>query len=294
MPRNSSGTYTLPEPAFTPNTPIVSAAVNSDFDDVASALTDSLSRSGDGGMQAALPLNIAGFFYQGDTDTGMSRPSANTQVITCGGVDVVEVTSTGVEVLGTPLVPIPVGIIWPYGGTSAPSGFLLCYGQAVSRTTYASLFAVIGTAYGAGDSATTFNVPDLRGRIPAGKDNMGGSAASRLTGTTMTPDGNTLGAVSGNNQTVTLAANQIPSLTSVNASQAITVASASIAYDTSTLTTNTAPGSVGQILTNSRTIGPLSSSGNNSISVTYTNGSQQAVPNVQPTIIANYIIYAGA
>lgn len=56
----------------------------------------------------------------------------------------------------------PVGSIQAYGGTTAPSGWLLCQGQAVSRTTYAELFKAIGTAFGAGDGSTTFNVPDLR------------------------------------------------------------------------------------------------------------------------------------
>ena len=67
-----------------------------------------------------------------------------------------------------------------YGGPRALC--LLCYGQAVSRTTYAALFAVIGTGYGAGDGSTTFNVPDYRGRVLAGADNMGGVAAGRLSG----------------------------------------------------------------------------------------------------------------
>jgi microcystin-dependent protein len=53
---------------------------------------------------------------------------------------------------------------------SAASGWLLCNGSAVSRTTYASLFDAIGTAYGAGDGSTTFNLPDLRGRVPVGVD----------------------------------------------------------------------------------------------------------------------------
>jgi microcystin-dependent protein len=56
----------------------------------------------------------------------------------------------------------------------------LCYGQAVSRTTYANLFAVISTTYGTGDGSTTFNLPDLRGRAVAGLDNMGGTDATRL------------------------------------------------------------------------------------------------------------------
>lgn len=56
----------------------------------------------------------------------------------------------------------PIGCIQAYGGTTAPDGWLICNGAAVSRTTYAALFAVIGTSFGAGDGTTTFNVPDLR------------------------------------------------------------------------------------------------------------------------------------
>ena len=60
------------------------------------------------------------------------------------------------------------GIIHAYAGSTAPDGYLMCDGAAVSRTTYAALFAVIGTTYGAGDGSTTFNVPDLQGRFPLG------------------------------------------------------------------------------------------------------------------------------
>lgn len=62
----------------------------------------------------------------------------------------------------------PVGSISAFGGSAAPSGWLLCQGQAVSRTTYAELFSVIGTSFGAGDGSTTFNVPDLRGEFLRG------------------------------------------------------------------------------------------------------------------------------
>jgi microcystin-dependent protein len=64
----------------------------------------------------------------------------------------------------------PTGSILMYGGTSAPSGYFLCNGDAKSRTTYAALFAVIGTSFGYGDNSTTFNVPDLRGRFIRGTD----------------------------------------------------------------------------------------------------------------------------
>lgn len=63
---------------------------------------------------------------------------------------------------------MPTGSVIPYAGESAPDGWLLCDGAAVSRTTYAALFAVIGTTFGSGDGSTTFNLPDLRGRVAVG------------------------------------------------------------------------------------------------------------------------------
>ena len=62
------------------------------------------------------------------------------------------------------IISVPVGAILPYGGKSAPSGFLMCDGTAVSRTTYANLFAVIGISYGTGDGINTFNLPNYRDR----------------------------------------------------------------------------------------------------------------------------------
>jgi microcystin-dependent protein len=62
----------------------------------------------------------------------------------------------------------PTGSVTSYAGSSAPDGFLLCQGQAVSRTTYSDLFDIIGTTYGVGDGSTTFNIPDLKGRVIVG------------------------------------------------------------------------------------------------------------------------------
>lgn len=81
---------------------------------------------------------------------------------------------------------IPAGVVMPFAGATAPGGWLLCEGQAVSRATYKRLFQAIGTAFGVGDGSTTFNIPDLRGRVAIGLDNMaeaGGSegAANRVT-----------------------------------------------------------------------------------------------------------------
>ena len=63
-----------------------------------------------------------------------------------------------------------------------PSGYLKCNGAAVSRTTYADLFAIIGTAHGAGDGASTFNVPDLRGEFVRGWDDARGVDSGRVFG----------------------------------------------------------------------------------------------------------------
>ena len=65
---------------------------------------------------------------------------------------------------------IPTGAMMDFAGSAAPLGWLLCDGSAVSRTTYPALFGVLGTTYGAGDGTTTFNVPDLRGRVAVAAD----------------------------------------------------------------------------------------------------------------------------
>ena len=74
----------------------------------------------------------------------------------------------------------PVGSILAYAGSSAPTGWLLCQGQAVSRSTYAALYAAIGTVYGTGDGSTTFNLPDLQGRTVIGSGSGSGLTARTL------------------------------------------------------------------------------------------------------------------
>ena len=68
---------------------------------------------------------------------------------------------------------VPAGCIQMYGGSTVPGGWLLCNGAAISRTTYASLYAAIGTIYGAGNGSTTFNLPDFRGIFPRGAGTSG-------------------------------------------------------------------------------------------------------------------------
>jgi microcystin-dependent protein len=77
---------------------------------------------------------------------------------------------------------VPTGAIMQFGGSSAPSGYLLANGVDVSRTTYAALFAVYGTTYGSGDGSTTFGLPNIKGRFPIGKGDAGITATLGATG----------------------------------------------------------------------------------------------------------------
>lgn len=74
------------------------------------------------------------------------------------------------------------GMVQMFAGSTAPTGWLLCHGQAISRTDYATLFAAIGTTWGAGNGSTTFNVPDLRGRAPIGAGSGSGLTSRTLGG----------------------------------------------------------------------------------------------------------------
>jgi microcystin-dependent protein len=157
----------------------------------------------------------------------------------------------------------------PFAGASAPSGWLLCFGQNVSRSQYGELFAVLGTTYGSGDGSTTFGLPDLRGRVVAGVDNMGGTAASRLTSTTITGGGDAVGEVGGG-QTHTLTEAQIPAHTHVLNSNRAPIDGAFGAYRW------------GQSTQASTAVNPTTTS----------TGGGEAHNNVQPTMVLNYIIKA--
>jgi microcystin-dependent protein len=116
--------------------------------------------------------------------------------------------SSGIGAVGF----VPVGVVVPFAGSTSPAGWLLCFGQAVSRTTYAGLFATLGTQYGEGDGSTTFTLPDMRGHVAAGRDNMGGETMGRLTSAGSGINGTVLGAAGGF-QTHTLTSAQMPSHT---------------------------------------------------------------------------------
>ena len=127
----------------------------------------------------ALTISLNGT-SQGAYD-GSAAKSIN---ITAAGVGALpsEGTAADANKLGghSPQWWMPTGMVVPYAGAAAPDGWLLCQGQAVSRTTYAQLFSVIGTTYGSGDGSTTFNLPDMRGRVAVGSDaNLGAKAGAK-------------------------------------------------------------------------------------------------------------------
>lgn len=197
------------------------------------------------------------------------------------------ISSTNIDTASLPAGAV-TGTIVPFGGSSVPSDWLLCYGQAVSRTTYASLFTILSTTYGSGDGSSTFNLPDLRGRVPGGKDNMGGAAANRLTTAGSGVDGTTLGA-SGGAQTHTLSEAQLPSHTHSGST-----ASAG-AHTHSMNVLGPPPGSGAAYYpindSNFNSVTATDSAGAHTHTVTIGNtGSGSAHNNTQPTLVLNYII----
>lgn len=211
------------------------------------------------------------------------------------------------------LYNIPLGAGLDYWGFSAPNSFFAFpAGQAISRTTYATLFSLLGTQYGGGDGSTTFNLPDKRGRASACVDNMGGTFANRIT-TTVNSNSN-LGGFGGAEASVLAQANlpavnfsvstgSVTSAVVSNGSLSVNSTVADVVRSAFGTTSSTAAtgGSLGQF---------ASSSGNQVATITSTGtvsgqtvsgqtvsgqtaasgGSASTFTNLQPTILCNYII----
>jgi len=178
---------------------------------------------------------------------------------------------------------VPAGTVFPTARahTNLPSGFLLCAGQAVSRSTYATLFAAIGTIYGTGDGSSTFNLPDLRGRVVAGKDDMNAesvTSADRLTNQTGGLNGDTLGATGGS-ETHTLTTAQLAAHTHSDGSYVANTTQRTSSGE------NQSGRNLGSTNGDAFTTVTLDVSGTSG-----STGSGSAHNNVQPTIVLNYMI----
>jgi len=174
---------------------------------------------------------------------------------------------------------MPSGTIMQYAGATAPTGYLICDGSAVSRTTYATLFAVTSTTYGVGNGSTTFNLPNLQSRLPIG--------AGTGSGLTLRTRGTTYGT-----ETFTLASGNIPQLTSgnmsANASHSHTQLRPSYVYVGSGGGAGNAAGTI--IQTSDNVSGPQIQSQSTEHTHSVGNITPSAVTFLPPSLALNYII----
>lgn len=221
---------------LTSTIPVTASRMDAEHDDISSSLSNTICRDGQSTTTARIPFasgvscaagstSSVAYAQANDPNTGLYFPATDQWGLVAGGAATLAGTSSGVSVSGTLSASgslsvtgaatlsstlavsgditqhgqliVPIGTVLDYAGGAAPNGWLLCFGQAVSRTTYASLFALLSTNFGAGDGSTTFNLPDLRGRVVAGKDDMGGTSANRLTNQSGGLNGDLLGATGG-------------------------------------------------------------------------------------------------
>jgi microcystin-dependent protein len=177
------------------------------------------------------------------------------------------------------------GTVLDFAGTTAPTDWLMCYGQSLLRTDYPNLFAAIGTTYGAVDG-THFSLPDCRGRAVIGKDNMGGAAANRVTSAASGITGTTLGAAGGS-ETHTLTTAQMPAHTHANT---LNDPGHTHGHNAAATYSSGSSGTGGSSIFYLQQAAAINSA---STGVSITNASQgsgSAHPNVQPSVVLNKII----
>jgi len=302
MSRNGSGTYSLPSTIANGDDADADILMG-DLSDLGAEITNSLALDGQSSMTAPLKgsngsVTAPSYTFGSDTNTGFYRIGADNFGAACAGAKVLDVGTGGMDVTGdlgisgaltAGMGTMPVGAIMDYAGSSAPTGWLLFYGQSLLRASYADLFTAIGTTYGSADG-THFTLPDCRGRIAAGKDDMGGSSANRLTNQTNGLDGDTLGATGGA-ETHTLTSAQLAAHTHTGTTSSD--GSHDHSYNTSSFDKNW-PNIAAGVNGGPSTASLTGSSGTHTHTfTTASTGSDAAHNNVQPTIIFNKIIYAG-
>lgn len=308
MPSDANGVYSLPAGYLaTAGAKVKPSQHNPIFEDIAAAMSARLLTSGAAPMTGQLLVaqglpGIGGLGFAGAANTGIFKTPAGLGVFV-GGVQVSEFTPVGI--LNSSRF---IGELIPWSRFTAPPLCVLPCGQTLSRVTYAGLWAVaqveIGTGgvfFNNGDGVTTFGIADLRGRVLAAKDNMGGTPANVLTVGAVGINSQSIGAAGGS-QTATLTLGQLPTgITSANAG-AIALSALSSVSDIvrapNGITSSNATGGIqSQLQANTATTAQITSTGNIAIgaaAVTSNNTSGNAHPIVQPTLIINYALFAGA
>lgn len=249
----------------------------------------------------SLELQIAGKASQASLDSlattvsgKASQTDLNTLSATVAGLATSKADQSALNTLQAQVNAIsgmPTGMMFPWPAGVAPTGALMCYGQGLSTTTYAALFAIIGYTFGG--SGGTFNLPDMRGRTIAAPDNLGGTASGRLA-----TIANTIGSVGGA-ETHTLTAAQIPAHAHT--------ASATTTIGNDGAHTNTVAGTIAKLGAGSGSFGTGATwgqaanaatnadgihthSASTSVTVNNSTGGGGAHNNVQPTIIIPWAI----
>jgi microcystin-dependent protein len=299
MPDDSSGNYTL-SPGYLAVTgqTIQPSQHNPPLEDIATAMTARLPRSGVAPMTGPLK-----------TITG----SAGAPAISPNNNPAIGIywTPTGVAFAGTVAGVRFIGELIPYTLLTAPALTVFPYGQTLLRASFPDLWTLAqteiaagNTFYNNGNGTTTFGIGDMRGRVPAGKDDMGGTPAGRLTATYYGSDAKVLGAANGNESVTMALANMIqhdhtvflhdpghthsvPSVASPSVQAAAAGGGPAFQADGKTATASSATTGI-----------TLWSDGDNSGTQNKVGKTGSATPTpmrtAQPTLIINYVLYAGA
>ena len=299
IPSDSNGVYSLPSGYEAVTGEVIQASQhNPPLEDLESAMSARLMRSGVAPMTGPLKIvdgavGSPAVKFSTDGTTGFYK-TTNGIGVSVGGAKVAEFTSSGLS--------WKLGMMTPWTLLSAPSGWVLPYGQTLSRTTYADLWTIAqdeissgNTFYNNGNGTTTFGIGDMRGRVPAGKDDMGGTSASRLSNV-ISGGSITIGNVGGE-QVHTIARGELPNVSPTFTGSAGTVTVTSVQSQIPFNSFGTLNGDKNGILVGANA-GTITSTGSFTPSGTVQslNGgvSQTAMNVTQPTMICNYILYAGA
>ncbi len=270
---------------------------NPPLEDLATAMSARLMRTGAAAMTG--PIKIVDGTVGSPAAQFANSPSTGWYKTTSGigfsvnGTQVAELIAGGFK-KGARFI----GELIPFSGSTAPALTVLPYGQTLDRTTYADLWALAqteiaagNTFYNNGNGSTTFGIGDLRGRVVAGSDSIGGTPAGRLTNAVAGID--SLGDAGGA-QSRALSTDNLPPYTPTVASATVSVTSTASTFQNDSLgnvSSNFGGGSTDVPRYNPSTV---VSTGTASITMNPQGGTNNPVVTVQPTIVCNYLLFAGA